>query len=107
MDTGAKTTELSRRYYDNHNARIEAMATRTKKHFGGAGGIVESDVYVLPDFNFAIGSKNVHLRNVPIVLSDHGFTKDRDGNLGQDVITMFHEMVLNFKYMYVDFKAAK
>jgi hypothetical protein len=106
MDTGAKTTELSKRYYDEHKAIIEKLAKKTTKHFGGAGGIVKSKVYELPDFNFAIGNNSVHLRHVPIVLSDHGFTKDKDGNLGQDVITMFDEMVLNFKYMYVDFEAA-
>lgn len=107
MDTGAKTTELSKRYYDKHKAQVEALGTKTTKHFGGAGGIAKSEVYELPDFNFIIGSKDVHLANVAIMLSDHGFTKNRDGNLGQDVITMFDEMVLNFKYMYVDFETAK
>jgi hypothetical protein len=30
--------------------------------------------------------------------------KSFDGNLGQDVIMQFDEMILNFKYMYVDFE---
>jgi predicted aspartyl protease len=106
MDTGAKTTEFSKKYYDIHKASVEKNGRKMTRHFGGAGGITKLEIYELPAVTLTIGTQRAHLKKVPVMLSDHKFTKNTDGNLGQDVITQFNEMVLNFKYMYVDFGAA-
>ena len=72
---------------------------------GGAGGVVEKEVYTLEEFKIKVGSKNITLKQVsvhkdPIPNLNEKFY----GNLGQDAMTQFPEMVLNFEEMYVDLK---
>lgn len=107
LDTGAKTTELSKKYYADHKEFVDRVGTKTKKHFGGAGGITAMEIFELPGFDFTIGNSKAHLTNLPVILAERSFTKNRDGNLGQDVFTQFGELILNFKYMYVDFCEGK
>jgi len=107
FDTGAKTTELSERYYAAHQTLVDSLGIKMKKHFGSAGGIVEAEVYELPQFRFQIGSQEATLTKVPVHTSAKTLTQNRDGNLGQDVITQFDEMILNFRYMYVAFGEGK
>lgn len=107
LDTGAKTTELSKKYYTSHKEFVDRVGKKTQKHFGGAGGITAIDIYELPGFDLTIGSSNASLTNLPVILTERSFTKNRDGNLGQDVLTKFNELVINFKYMYVDFSTGK
>lgn len=104
FDTGAKTTELSARYYQARQDLVDSIGVKTTKHFGSAGGVVAEEVYELPTFHMEIGSQAATLSNVPVHSSEKTFTKKRDGNLGQDVMTQFDEMILNFRYLYVDFK---
>jgi hypothetical protein len=72
---------------------------------GGAGGFVKTEVYKLKNFVLYAGDKKVVLPEVNVR------TKDLDeggdifyGNIGQDLISQFKEMIINFEYMYVDFK---
>ena len=103
LDTGANSTELSQKYYDKHKEEIEKSGTKITQNTGGAGGIVEAEVYELFDFDFIIGTKQVRLPSVTVMPETLSFTAGKDGNLGQDVITQFDKMILNFKYMYIDF----
>lgn len=103
LDTGAKTTELSRKFYDTNKAAVDSLGKRSFKHFGSAGGIVKAEVSELSEFCFIVGSQQVTLPHVTVMLQEKKFTKGRDGNLGQDVIGQFNEMILNFTHMYVDF----
>lgn len=104
LDTGANNTELLRNYYNKHTDIIEKQATKATLRRAGGGGFAEGEVYSLPDFNFTIGSKEVYLPTVRGLLDENNFTQDYDGNLGQDVINQFNQMVLNFKYMYLYFE---
>ena len=103
LDTGARNTELSQKYYDKNKEEIEELGTKITQNVGSAGGIVEKAVYELSNFNFVIGTKQVNLPSVTVTPEKLSFTENKDGNLGQDVITQFDKMILNFKYMYIDF----
>ncbi|MDR2385650.1 MAG: retropepsin-like domain-containing protein [Tannerella sp.] len=104
FDTGARTTELSKKYFDSHKMEIEQKGTLQKGKKGSAGGVIEVDEYILPDFPYRIGSKSGTLPNVSVSLNEYDFNKSFDGNLGQDIITQFNALILNFKYMYIEFE---
>jgi len=103
LDTGARNTELSQKYYDKHKEEIEELGIKITQNVGSAGGVVETEVYKFSNFDFVIGTKQVHLPSITVTPEKLSFTENRDGNLGQDVITQFDKMILNFKYMYIDF----
>ena len=103
LDTGAKTSELSKKFFEAHRAEVDSLGKKSIKHFGSAGGIAAMEVYDLPDFHFKVGSHHTLLPHVTVMLQEKKFTKNRDGNLGQDVIGQYDEMVLSFRNMFVDF----
>ncbi|MDR0660869.1 MAG: retroviral-like aspartic protease family protein [Prevotellaceae bacterium] len=103
FDTGARTTDLSKRYFDNHKEEVEKNGTLAKSHRGGASGVMEVEEYDVENFPFTIGSKSGVLDKASISIDEFDFMKNSDGTIGQDIISQFDEMVLNFKYMYIDF----
>jgi hypothetical protein len=104
FDTGAKSSDLSVKYFESHRNKVEQQGKLQKAQRGGAGGIVEVDEYVLANFPYQIGSKSNTLPQIAVSLNEYGFNKSFDGNLGQDIITQFNALILNFKYMYIDFE---
>lgn len=104
LDTGAKTSELSCKYYNNHKAFVEQNGKLQTSQRGGGGGFVESEEYIISNFAYKIGTKSNVLPSISVLTTELDFNKNFDGNLGQDVFMQFDEMILNFKYMYVDFK---
>ena len=104
LDTGANTTEVSKRYYDAHQERIDSTGLKSTGRWGYAGGIREVEQIVLEHFPFRIGSKEGILPKVAVATGDYSFLKNSDGNLGQDVFSQFDAMILNFRSMYVDFE---
>ena len=104
LDTGAKGTELSSKYYATHKQEIEEKGTLTRSQHGGAGGIMDVEFYSLKDFPFTIGTQSCTLQQIPVMLTEFSFNKDFDGNMGQDIFTQFEEMILNFESMYLAFR---
>jgi hypothetical protein len=104
FDTGAKSSELSKKYYESHEAEVAQKGKLQSAMRGGGGGIVEVEEYKLPDFPYQIGNSRGVLPEISVSLQDYDFNKSFDGNLGQDVIMQFNEMILNFKHMYIDFE---
>jgi hypothetical protein len=102
FDTGANYTNLTKRYYGNHKEKVEKAGILENNFVSGAGGSESVTQYVLKDFPYTIGSKNNVLPEIDVEVTAHN--DDFDGNLGQDMITQFNEMILNFKYMYMDFE---
>ena len=103
LDTGAKSTDLTKLYYDKHKSAVESNGELITSMQGSAGGFIEKEVYLLKDFPFTIGSKSGNISEVCVNLEDRVFNSMQDGNLGQDVLAQFSELVLSFTYMYVDF----
>lgn len=102
LDTGAKTSELSFKYYKNNKAKVKKNGKFETNKRGGAGGQSDVKEYVLSDFPITIGSKSTKLEEIPVTLEEYEFNKYFDGNLGQDVFKQFNTLIINFKYMYVD-----
>jgi predicted aspartyl protease len=103
FDTGANSTHLTKRYYDNHKEKIEEAGIPENSFVSGAGGSESVTQYVLKDFPYTIGAKNNVLPTIAVEMTVHN-DDDFDGNVGQDMIIPFDKMILNFQYMYIDFE---
>ncbi|MFN4000402.1 aspartyl protease family protein [Algoriphagus sp.] len=104
LDTGAKNSELSFKYYNDHKDKIEKIGELETNERGGAGGQATVEEYMLKNFPINIGTKSTKLAKIPVTLEEYEFNKYFDGNLGQDVLTQFNTLIINFKHMYVDFE---
>jgi hypothetical protein len=104
MDTGAKSSDLSAQYYNNHKDMVENDGVLHHEKRGGAGGVEEATVYRLKSFPYTIGSKNGVLSEISVNTISYSNSEHYDGILGQDLFTQFDKMILNFQYMYVDFE---
>jgi predicted aspartyl protease len=102
MDTGARASDLSAQYYNRHKDAVEKNGTLHHENRGGAGGVEATTVYRLKNFPYTIGSKNGVLSEISV--NTVSYSGHYDGILGQDVLTQFDKMILNFQYMYVDFE---
>jgi hypothetical protein len=105
FDTGASTSDLFDNYFRRHKEDIMKRGKASTIRLGGAGGVVEKEVYMINDFKISIGSKTATLQQVavhkePIPNLDEKFY----GNLGQDLMGQYKEMILNFESMYIDLK---
>ena len=71
---------------------------------GGAGGSIDVKGFILDDVILSIGNTKATLDKVRLIAEE---IKDKDnyfyGNIGQDVINQFDEMVINFESMYIEF----
>jgi hypothetical protein len=105
FDTGATTSDIFDNYFRGHKDDIMRRGKASTIQLGGAGGVVQKEVYTIEDFKITIGSKTAKLKQVsvhkdPIPNLNEKFY----GNLGQDIMTQFKETILNFEDMYIDFK---
>jgi hypothetical protein len=107
MDTGAMTSEFSKKYFDAHRERIIENSIMRNAMKGGAGGVIETEIYELTDVPFKIGNFQMTLPKITVETREYSFDEDFDGNLGQDVLMQFDEMILNFESMYLTFSDKK
>ena len=105
FDTGAKNTDLFKPYFEKYKPEITKQGKPEITKRGGAGGIVESKVYKIKDVVINCGNGKATLPEVSILINDINESGDKFyGNIGQDLISQFDEMIINFEYMYIDFK---
>ncbi|WP_343604451.1 pepsin/retropepsin-like aspartic protease family protein [Fluviicola sp.] len=105
FDTGAAETFLNSTYYQKYKHLVEKKGKKKTLKSGGAGGTVEYTGYILPKVTLSVGSSSATLRNVQVrkevvTETDAGFA----GNLGQDFIKQFSEMIISFKYSAIQFR---
>lgn len=99
FDTGASSTELSYRYYEKFRAHAGSWKKGESKS-GGAGGTVNSKIYMQPRLNLEVGDKAVVLRQVAIFPMKMGSGIDElYGNVGQDLVAGFQSFTLDFSKM--------
>jgi len=106
FDTGAANTNLFSNYYNSHRQLIADRASKDHKHIGSVGGARKMKVYELPSMNIYVGGNKAFVRDVAVYTQDI-FSAGKGiamGNMGQDVINQFSELVLNFKTMSLEFK---
>ncbi|WP_207512765.1 retropepsin-like aspartic protease [Longitalea luteola] len=104
FDTGAQFTFLNEPFYKNYRPLIDTAGTSFDMQIGGAGGITKTKAYRLPQVHIKVAGHPAVLKDVAVKTVS---TTPKDelyyGNLGQDVMNQFSEMVINFRYMFVDF----
>jgi len=101
FDSGASSSDLYAAYFERYKAYIIKTGFKKTVHYGGAGGSLKKQVYILPELHLTLGNKTVTIDSVS-VLTKKIYPKEKFyGNLGQDLMRQFNEMVFNFKYMYV------
>lgn len=105
FDTGAAETSLNSSYYYKYKKRVEKKGKKQTLKSGGAGGMMEYEGYILPKVTLSVGISTVTLHDVQ-VRKDHvgEVDADFDGNLGQDFIKQFGEMIISFKHSAILFK---
>lgn len=105
FDTGAAETALNSAYYTKYKKKVEKKGKKQILKSGGAGGMVEFEGYLLPKLTIAVGSSKVTLYNIQLRKERVGdASSDSEGNLGQDFIKQFDEMIISFKYSAIEFK---
>jgi predicted aspartyl protease len=104
FDTGARSSELSLKYFDEHKLQVKRKGEMQKNQRGGAGGNVEVNEYMLFNFPMTIGAHQLSLEKIPVTLEKYWFNAYFDGNLGQDVFMKFNSLIINFENMYIDFE---
>lgn len=108
FDTGAKTTLLYSPFLKEYEKEITSDYKMEDIKFEGAGGETKVPGYILKNIELSV-SKNktliskMDLLSVPVRDKEEFFY----GNLGQDFISKFESMTLNFKYMSIEFKQQK
>lgn len=104
FDTGAMTTHLYLSYYNKYKKEIDSNYEMRTITIGGAGGSIDVKGFILNDVILSIGNTKANFDKVRLIAEE---IKDKDnyfyGNLGQDLINQFDEMVINFESMYIEF----
>ena len=100
LDTGAVWSSLSVNYYNEHREHIEKTGEFTTRVVGGMGGSREFPVYRLTDFPIQIGENSVILPTISVFIQAIFQRHEFDGVLGQDVISQFDYMLLDFRNMH-------
>lgn len=100
FDTGASTTMLYPVYFQKNKDFIEENYEEKTIQLGGAGGSKSYQAYTI-EHTINEFDKIVEL-NVTLLKDKEQSHKRIMGNLGQDYLGQFENMVLNFKAMYIN-----
>ncbi len=104
FDLGASSSQLYSRYFDRYKMEILRQGHPKTVAFGGAGGIENKSVYIMPSVNLYLGDRKVSLDSVDILTEKIRPGEAFYGNIGMDFVNLFPELILNFKDMYVEGK---
>jgi len=104
FDTGAQFTFLNEPFYHDYKKLVDTAGYSFEMQIGGAGGVAKSKAYRLSQIPITVAGQAAVLKDVAVKTSS-STPKDElyYGNFGQDIMNQFKEMVINFRYMYVDF----
>lgn len=105
FDTGAKTTLLYKPFLEKYRQDIESKYTLTEIEVGGAGGTKKFKGYKLNSVNLNVAGSGAEIEEVSLI--SETMLKNSEyfyGNLGQDFMHQFTEMIINFETMFVEFK---
>lgn len=98
FDSGANGSAFSDRYYREFPAQFNGLKKKEHK-MGGAGGIMKTQAYFLPQAQLGVGATQVALHDVP-VLPVLGTDQDKFyGNLGRDLVDGYRSFTIDFANM--------
>jgi hypothetical protein len=105
FDTGASSSVFYDNYYHRFEKEVRRDGDADSVSSGGAGGVIRQKVYILKEVRMNIGSQTAILKKVTVNNDPIPNVKKLTyGNLGQDLMQLFDETILNFQSMYIDFK---
>jgi hypothetical protein len=104
LDTGAKSSTLFPPYYRRNQAAVDA-GRAAEMQIGGAGGMRQLRVRYIGPVTYDVGGATATLADVPVGLDpSQGRSDYADGDIGQDVISQFAEMTLDYRAMQLRFR---
>jgi|WetSurMetagenome_2_1015567.scaffolds.fasta_scaffold39624_3 hypothetical protein len=109
FDSGNQITVLSSAFFNKYKSEIVGKYKKETVETGGAGGIEKTEAYILDSLSISAGNSRYtldSLRIYPKDLSGYDF-KYVYGNFGQDYVTKFSEMRINFASMNIEFLEKK
>ncbi|HTL07800.1 MAG TPA: hypothetical protein VL307_06070, partial [Chitinophagaceae bacterium] len=98
---GASRTMLFASYFRKYKQWVLANAVKTTTEYGGAGGIRKKQVLTLPTLPLYLNNRKVLLRKIDVLQEEVFAGETFYGNIGQDFITQFDELVMNFLNMSI------
>jgi hypothetical protein len=104
FDSGAASSLLYFNYLKIFKDHVTSNASIEKTQVGGAGGIKQAENYVYPTFTVYAGGRKVDLQNVQVLTAPAYPGQKYYGNIGQDLLNQFDEIVLNFDDMFLDLR---
>ena len=103
FDTGANSTALYEEYFNLRKEEILKKGSRDSLQFGGAGGVIKIPVYYVP-ISGRIGESHFRLDSAAVREKNTSEHPGIYGNLGQDVLSQFDTLVIDFEQMVFDLK---
>ena len=105
FDSGNDAFTLYRLFLTKYESFITQNYKLGKLNLGGAGGILETEGYILDKLTVSSGNSSAELKNV--ILLAKSLSENQEffhGNLGQSYIKQFNTLILNYKNMYIEFQ---
>jgi len=105
FDSGAMITMLFKPFFNLYKKDLEGKYELVYIIVGGAGGNQKVKGYKIDEVSLQTGNLSATLNKVSL-LSESTAKKNTDfyGNLGQDYISQFNEMIINFKNSFIRFE---
>jgi hypothetical protein len=104
LDSGANHSELFSNYFLEKEAMLKQTARVDTVEVGGVGGTQKKQVYTLPAFTLQVGDKQAELNDIQVLTKPTYQGQRYYGNIGQDLLTQFTEITLDFDGMSLTFK---
>ena len=105
FDSGNQTTFLSSSYFNKYKSEITEKCKKEKVETGGAGGMVKTEAYILDSLPVSAGNSHYTFDSILVYPNDlSGYDmKYVYGNFGQNYVSKFSEMKINFTSMNIEF----
>lgn len=104
FDTGAMSSNLSRRYYKSHKQEVKSNAEIKNTVIAGAGKEKKVKNYELANVSLRVSNSQITLPKIDVHRSKLFRDKNCDGFFGQDAMQQQREMVMNLRDMYTFFR---
>jgi hypothetical protein len=109
FDSGNQLTVLSSAFFNKYKSEITGKCKKRSVETGGAGGMEMTEAYILDSLNISAGNSQYTLDSLRIYPKDiMGYDmKYVYGNFGQNYVSRFSEMRINFASMKIEFLEKK
>ena len=109
FDSGNQMTVLSSAFFNKYKSEITGKCKKESVETGGAGGMEKTEAYILDFLNISAGNSQYtfdSLRIYPKDLAGYDM-KYVYGNFGQNYVSKFSEMRIDFATMNIEFLEKK